>query len=199
MTRNSQAVLDSIKLFAMKAQLLDTDLARIEREFDVSLGRGAQTDDGADEDYYAQFDEDLRREAAEMGRHYELFYCHEKSVRRFISEILEASDGAAWWDGARVPAAVYKEVATRMQREVDSAVTVRSSEPIDFTTFGELGELIKSNWDLFGAAFSSQRAVGKVMANLNTLRGPIAHYSRLAEDEVLRLQLSMRDWFRLME
>jgi hypothetical protein len=94
---------------------------------------------------------------------------------------------------------VHDEVAKRMQQEVDSAVTLRSNDPIDFTTFGELGEVIKQNWDLFGATFSSQRAVTRVMANLNTLRGPIAHCSLLAEDEVLRLQLSLRDWFRLME
>jgi len=37
------------------------------------------------------------------------------------------------------------------------------------------------------------------MANLNTLRGPIAHCTLLAEDEVVRLRLSVRDWFRQME
>ena len=70
---------------------------------------------------------------------------------------------------------------------------------MDFTTFGELGEIIKANWDVFGGAFTSQPAVSKVMSSLNTLRGPIAHCSPLAEDEILRLRLSVRDWFRLME
>jgi len=32
--------------------------------------------------------------------------------------------------------------------------------------------------------------------NLNTLRGPIAHCSELAQDEEIRLRLSVRDWFR---
>jgi hypothetical protein len=82
---------------------------------------------------------------------------------------------------------------------VDSAVTLRSSDPIDFTTFGGLGEIIKASWGVFGGIFNSQKAVERVMANLNTLRGPIAHCSPLAEDEVIRLQLSVRDWFRLME
>ena len=86
-----------------------------------------------------------------------------------------------------------------MQKEIDSGVTPRSSEPIDFTTFGELGEIIKSNWDTFGGIFNSQKAVERVMTNLNTLRGPIAHCGVLAEDEIVRLRLSVRDWFRLME
>jgi hypothetical protein len=70
---------------------------------------------------------------------------------------------------------------------------------MDFTTFGELGEIIKANWDVFGGIFDSPKAVERVMANLNTLRAPIAHCSPLAPDEVLRLTLSVRDWFRLME
>lgn len=37
------------------------------------------------------------------------------------------------------------------------------------------------------------------MNSLNLLRGPIAHCSPLAEDEVVRLKLTLKDWFRLME
>jgi Swt1-like HEPN len=70
---------------------------------------------------------------------------------------------------------------------------------LDYTTFGELSQIIENNWDLFGAILSNVKAVKRVMANLNTLRGPIAHCSPLAEDEVVRLQLSVRDWFRLMQ
>ena len=59
--------------------------------------------------------------------------------------------------------------------------------------------MIKQNFDVFGATFSSVKAVERVMANLNTLRAPIAHCSPLAEDEVVRLRLTVTDWFRLME
>jgi hypothetical protein len=86
-----------------------------------------------------------------------------------------------------------------MQREIDTGITPRSLEPIDFTNFGELGEIIKANRDVFGSMLPSQKAVERVLANLNTLRGPIAHCSILAEDEIVRLRLSVRDWFRLME
>ena len=78
-------------------------------------------------------------------------------------------------------------------------MTPRSSDELDYTTFGELSVIITCNWDIFGGLFTSKKAVEKVMSNLNSLRGPIAHCSPLAEDEVLRLQLTVRDWFRLME
>ena len=70
---------------------------------------------------------------------------------------------------------------------------------IDYTTFGELGQLIRSNTDIFGGVFNNLRAVEKVMYNLNALRNTIAHCAPLADDEVRRLELSVRDWFRLLK
>ena len=98
-----------------------------------------------------------------------------------------------------IPITIHNDVAQRMKREIDSGITPRSTEPLDYCTFGELGEVIKSNWNDFGAIFTSQKAVEKVLTDLNTLRNPIAHCCPLAEDEILRLQLSLKDWFRIME
>jgi hypothetical protein len=187
-----------VKRFGMSNQLAETELDRIERELEVDLGRRPEIDQW-EEKYYPQFDEAVRIEAAEMSKHYRVFYCLEKTIREIIDESLRQQDGAKWWDGGRVPPKLHADVKARIQREVDSGITLRSDNPIDFTTFGELGELIKANWDIFGGIFDSQRAVEKVLANLNLLRGPIAHCSPLAEDEVLRLELSLRDWFRMME
>src|SRR5258706_15705017 len=99
----------------------------------------------------------------------------------------------------RIPAQIETEAERLQKREIAGAMTRRSDAPLDFTTFGQLGEIIKSNWDVFGATLSSIKAVERVMARLNTLRGPIAHCSPLAEDEVVRLRLTVRDWFRVIE
>lgn len=190
---------EAIKLFAITNQLLEHDLDRIEQEKGIDLRRGHLSKLVSDEAYYPQIEQEVRTEAARMAPHYEVFYSLENTIRSLISESLEATDGTTWWDSGRIPPQIKKEAEGRRQREIDSATTPRSSEPLDFTTFGELGEIIKSNWDVFGGMFSSVRAVERVMNNLNTLRGPIAHCSPLAEDEILRLRLSVRDWFRLME
>lgn len=184
--------------FLMANQLCESELAEVERRFDLKLVP-ASADVEREEEYFPQFDEAVRREASEMSRHYEVFYCLEKTIRALISETLKSAEGEAWWSSGRVPAKLQSDVNSRIQRETDAAVTLRSDNPIDYTTFGELGELIKGSADLFGGIFSSIRAVERVLANLNMLRGPIAHCSRLAEDEVVRLELSLRDWFRLME
>jgi hypothetical protein len=111
---------------------------------------------------------------------------------------LEEQHGEDWWTAA-VPEAVRKNAEGNHKKELSSGVTPRSTELIDFTNFGELGEIIKSNWDIFGDMFRDVRAVEKVLATLNTLRAPIAHCKSLAEDEELRLHLGLQDWFRQME
>jgi Swt1-like HEPN len=190
---------DAIKLFGMSNQLLEHDLDRIEQEHSIDLQRGHESTLTPDQAYYPQIEREIRAEAAAMAPHYEVFYSLETTIRTIVAESLHAEEGAKWWDSSRIPSQIKRDADSRRKKEVDTGITPRSDEPLDFTNFGELGEIIKANWDVFGAILSSVKAVERVMANLNTLRGPIAHCSPLAEDEVVRLRLSVRDWFRLME
>ncbi len=190
---------EQIKLFGISNQLLENDLDRVERQFAIDLDRGHETTIEKDQDYYPQLDRAVREEASSMSKHYEIFYSLEKSIRGLISETLEDAETGEWWESTCVPERIKAAAEARMQKEIDAGITPRSTEPIDFTNFGELGEIIKANRAVFGSMFPSQKAVERVLANLNTLRGPIAHCSPLAEDEIVRLRLSVRDWFRLME
>jgi hypothetical protein len=189
---------DKIKLFAMSNLMLERDLDGVEEEFQLDLGRVAASEDDRDERYYPQFSADVRLEAAQMAGHYEIFYCLEKSIRSLASERLESEHGAAWWDSV-VPPHVKENVKKSIQREQDSGFTIRSTHEIDYTTFGELGDIVRANWQIFSDMFNNEKAFNKIMNSLNLLRGPIAHCSPLADDEVMRLQLTLKDWFRLME
>lgn len=187
---------DRIKLFGMSHALTERELDNVEGKLKLDLGRAVP--DAKDEAYYPQFDHALRVEAAEMGEHYELFYCLETSIRNLVADTLAATHGEAWWDTC-IPDPIKLNVRANTQRDIDSGVTARSERDIDFTTFGELGEIVRSNWESFDTIFSSQKAFSKIMTSLNQLRGPIAHCCPLAEDEVVRLRLTVKDWFRLME
>lgn len=188
----------AVKSFAMTNMLMEADLDQIESKYDVDLGRNTKTTSDIESAYYPQFQASLRVEAKKMAEHYEVFYCLEKTIRELLVDVFEASGDEEWWEN-KVPDQVKQNVKKSIKREKEAAVTPRSSSPIDYTTFGELSEIIKSNWSLFGGSvFTEIKAVEKVMANLNSLRNPIAHCSPLAEDEVLRLELSLRDWFRII-
>ena len=180
--------------------MLLEDLSRIESLYGLDLGHASKPKAEVTGSLRSQFDAVIRAESDVMGKHYEVFYCLEKSIRALVSDTIETAEKPnPWWASSRVPKNIQEDVASRIQCEIDTGMTRRSSDELDYTTFGELSVIITSNWDLFGGLFSSKKAVERVMANLNSLRGPIAHCSPLAEDEVLRLRLTVRDWFRLME
>jgi hypothetical protein len=187
---------EKLRLFGLSHLAVERELDKVESALTIDLQRAES--EQKEEDYYPQFDQALRSEAAEMSAHYELFYCLEKSIRQLIAETLKAQHSESWWL-TKVPQPVRDNARANMQREVDSGVTLRSEADIDFTTFGELGEIVRTNWDSFDAIFSSQKAFTKIMTSLNVLRAPIAHCCPLAEDEIVRLRLTVKDWFRLME
>lgn len=189
---------EKVKLFGMSHLMLERELDQVEKALALDLGRDNSSTKKQDDRYYPQFTESVRREAAQMAEHYEIFYCLEKSIRDIVCERLEAEHGATWW-GSVVPLNVRDNVKKNAQREEESGITIRSTREIDYTTFGELGEIVRANWQTFSDTFNNEKAFTKVMGNLNLLRGPIAHCSPLAEDEVVRLRLTLKDWFRLME
>jgi len=142
------------------------------------------------------FEEKVYREAKQMSDYYMLFYCLERSARDIVVGKLKAIHCGGWW-ATKVPQQIRESVAKNIQNEIDAGVTQRSENEIDYTTFGELGEIVKSNWADFGDIFKSVKAFSKIMTSLNILRGPIAHCSILSEDEILRLELTVKDWMRI--
>jgi hypothetical protein len=115
-----------------------------------------------------------------MARHYEIFYCLEISIRQLIMERLKEEAGADWWD-VSVPEQIRRNAEENRKRESEMGMTPRSDEMIDFTTFGELGQIINSNREIFGDTFRDLKAVSRVLTSLNSLRAPIAHCCPLAE------------------
>ena len=190
---------DKIKLFAISNQMAERSLDYVEDELKIDLSRDFDPDQDKDEAYYPQFQHSIREQARDMAVHYELFYCLEVSIRKLVEEKLKSELGDNWWDLADIPEHIRKSVVDNIQREIDFALTQRSDDEIDYTNFGDLGEIVRKNWVHFGDIFHSQKGFNRVMTNLNLLRGPIAHCSPLAEDEVIRLKLTVKDWFRLME
>ena len=189
---------DLLRSFGMSGYLLSEDLKTVEKTHNIELGHLPKKSETAEKKYYPQFEESVREEASAMAVHYEAFYCLEQSIRKLIVETLAESEPGDWWGSGRIPSDIISAAKGLIQKEIDSGITRRSDDPIDYTTFGQLAVIINSNWDVFGAIFTSRRAVEKVMSSLNMLRGPIAHCSPMTEDEIDRLALTVKDWFRIM-
>ncbi len=190
--------LNHIRAFGMTGCLISDEIRNIENEYNIDLGHHAKESSVDEGRFYPQFEQTVRAEAASMSQHYELFYCLETSIRKLLVDVLFDSEGSNWWESERIAQRIRDDVRNRAQKEIDSGVSRRSDNEIDYTTFGELSVIITGNWDIFGTIFNSRRAVERVMGSLNLLRGPIAHCCPITEDEVDRLHLTVKDWFRTM-
>lgn len=187
-----------VELFMIKCAVIEAELRDTLSRHGIASRTGAADLDDRLAPYIRQFSHENRTSAAKMAAYYEIFYMLENDIRRLISETLEASHGAGWWD-AVVPQAVKEEVTKNKNREFQNAMSERSEEEIDYTTFGQLSDIIRTNWNDFAGMLSNQSAVSRVLSGLNMLRGTIAHCGNLADDEVDRLKLAIRDWFRVLE
>ena len=190
---------EKIELFILKCAVIEGSLRTSLAEH--SEGEAQSVDDvfeGKLEPYIKQFDLENRRNAATMARYYQIFYMLENEIRKLIVETMESAHGAQWWD-TKVPVGVKEEAKKNRVREEQAGVTARSDDEIDYITFGQLWDIIRDNWDDFAGMLRNQSAVGRVLSGLNMLRGTIAHCGVLAEDEVDRLKLAIRDWFRVLQ
>ncbi|MGX4771988.1 Swt1 family HEPN domain-containing protein [Bradyrhizobium guangdongense] len=186
-----------LRSFGMSGMMITDELRNIEQQYNIELGHVPPAIKQSALEYYPQFEKEVRQQAASMAQYYELFYCLEQSARKLITETMEEAEGGDWWEN-KVPQAIRDYVKKLMQDELDMGITQRSERAIDYTTFGHLLDIVTSNWAHFDPIFTSRPALQRIVKNLNMLRGPIAHCCPMSEDEIDRLVLTVKDWFRLI-
>ncbi|MGF7053498.1 uncharacterized protein YeeX (DUF496 family) [Bosea sp. OAE752] len=191
-----------IELFVLKNAVVTAELRKISRQFRIENVKSniELVTDSLVSDYLQQVDFEIIKDADRMSEFYKIFYALENDIRNLIDGALEDSKGKNWWDTS-VPQAVQENARKNQDREASEGLPPRSDRLIDYTTFGELGEIVKENWDIFSGMFSnaSKNRVLRVINRLNLVRGPIAHCNFLPEEEAIRLKLAVRDWYKLME
>lgn len=189
----------TIELFLLKCAVIESGLrSTLEEHNPGARRRGGTFIDERMEPFIKQFELANRNNAFKMSMYYEVFYMLENDIRRLIIDTMETAHGAGWWD-THVPQAVRDEVKKNRDREDQAAWTMRSNALIDYSTFGQLADIMRANWSDFAGMLRSVDSMNRVLHGLNMLRGTIAHCGVLADDEVDRLQMSIRDWFRVLE
>jgi hypothetical protein len=191
-----------IELFVLKSAAITRDLRSVSALQKIGNGRGAleAQADSLVAKYLRQIDFETLADADRMSEFYKIFYALENDIRDLIDSTMIDSVGDKWWSDS-VPQSVRENVQKNYDREASEGLPPRSDRLIDYTTFGELGEIVKDNWDSFSGMFSnaSRNRVLRVISRLNIARGPIAHCNFLPEEEAIRLKLAIRDWYKLME
>lgn len=183
-----------IKAFSASNILIETNLQRIQNEYEIDLGKTLIKKD-AFKDIRLNFGLDIYTDSERMARYYAVFYCIERHTRKIVYDTLEDAFGFDWWKQC-VQTDIQGKVTDRIKTDIESGIAMRSTEPIDYTTFGELGQIIDKNWDHFTDKFVNRKATKKVFTNLNLMRGPIAHNSTFVESEAERFNITIEDWIR---
>lgn len=142
------------------------------------------------------FESDILQEARRMADYYAIYYALENSIRRLISGRLSEKYGPNWWND-RVPEQVRNEVAKKQKEERDTAMSIRSEDPLAYTNFGELIPIFSSNWADFSDTLRSEKSMYQILSQFNKIRNTVAHSCELNEDEITRFKLSVKDWFRI--
>ena len=185
---------DKLKLFGMRNLLLEADLANLEKS-GMEIGH-SQTVGNKEVIDTEIFEMDIRKQAKQMVDLYYLLFCLENSIRKLIINRLKEKYASVWWD-TKVPETVRKNVLRKQNDEKDTPFSERSEEPIYYTDFKDLIEIIEANCGDFSDTFRSIESIKSTLKTLNVLRRPIAHNSILEEDEILRFKLHIKDWVRI--
>ncbi|HUQ49387.1 MAG TPA: Swt1 family HEPN domain-containing protein [Terriglobales bacterium] len=190
----SHPILNQLKVFGMQNLMVEADLIKLEKSgVAIDHARTLQEVEVVDVDL---FEEDILSEARRMADFYVLYFALENSIRRLIGERLAERYGGTWWED-KVPAGVRTAVLDKQRKERDTPMSIRSEDPLSYANFGELIDILNSNWIDFSDTLRSQKAAQQILSHFNLIRNVIAHSCSLNEDEITRLKLLMKDWFRI--
>jgi len=185
---------EQLLIFGMKNQMLERELTKIE-ESGIEIGhiQTIKKDEPVDPDL---FEHEILKKAKKMADFYVLYFSLENSVRKLIRDVLTEKYGPNWWDTS-VPQGVVTAVKDKQKKEKESAMTIRSEDPLDYTNFGELIDIFNFKWDDFSNILRSKKAVQDTLSPLNLIRNVIAHSCELKDDEILRFTILIKDWLRI--
>ena len=186
--------LRNIRSGVFNALLLRDTLDRLEAD-GISVGAGLG-DQAAVSPLARDFSPRIRAEAERMQLVYVLFFSLENAVRELIAQRLAERHGAGWWD-THVPRRIRDNVTTLREREARNRYhATRAPNPIGYTTFGQLAQVIISAWDDFSDLFPDQSWVTSRFNDLEMSRNIIMHSNVLPDIEIERIDSLVRDWFR---
>lgn len=137
------------------------------------------------------------KDASKMANIYLKIYLFENSIRNLILSVLKGKYGTNWWDKC-VPTDTKKEVQKRISKENENRWHgKRGADPIFYTEIGDLKSIISKNWaDFKGIIKKEQEWVKLKIEEIEFSRNVIAHNNPLSNDDIQRLEVNFKDWFK---
>lgn len=149
-------------------------------------------DERRDQDLYAAVPGSIREGSIQMQRWFRMLYIFENVLREFITTRFIELKGDDWFEACST-SAMKSKVKDRKEKEEKSQWHVgRNQHPLYYLDFGDLGNLIKNNWDVFKDFFEQTWILSRIDEAEKT-RNVIAHTNILSAEEGQRLEMYLRD------
>lgn len=141
-----------------------------------------------------ELDDDLVIAAQKMAIVYTAICAFENTVRKFISKKLLEVKGENWWNES-----VSEKIRTKAEsrRQEESKIrwhTPRGESILSHTEFGDLVSIIRQNWEEFEPHIVSLEWAEPLIKTLERSRNVIMHSGELANQDIERIGMYIRDW-----
>jgi hypothetical protein len=143
-----------------------------------------------------ELDEELVKIAQKMAIVYTGICAFENTVRKFVSNVLLESYGESWWD-SKVSEKIRNKAETR--REEESKIrwhTPRGDSIINYTEFGDLLTIMRTNWPDFEPFIASLEWAEQIIKTIERSRNVIMHSGELVNQDIERIGMYVRDWIK---
>lgn len=141
-------------------------------------------------------DEDLTIKARKMSLVYSAICAFENSIRNFIEDKFKDEGIEDWWENNVKPEIRKNAENKRDQEKTVRWMTPRGSSPIYYTQFGDLISIMCSdkNWEYFEVHLHEKDWVKSIITTLEKSRNIIMHGGELAQTDIERVGMFIRDW-----
>lgn len=120
----------------------------------------------------------------------------ENSVRALVAKTLMEKLQEEWWEKG-ASNGIRERAQKRMEDELVARWhTQRGQDPINYTTFGDLKNIMQNNWDAFEDLVGSLAWASGIFDIVERSRNVIMHSGMLEKEDIERLGVNIRDWVK---
>ena len=144
---------------------------------------------------YEMLNQEFIVNAEKMSIIYIAIHTFENMVREFVKNAMIETYQEKWW--SEVSENIRKKVNIRM--DDDSKFRwhgTRGGSEIEYCDFGDLSSIIIQNWSVFEPIVVNLEWVKSVLSVLERSRNIIMHGGILANQDIERIGINIRDWIR---
>jgi Swt1-like HEPN len=120
----------------------------------------------------------------------------ENSVRALVTKTLIEKYHEEWWEKG-AGSGIRERAQKKMEDERNAKWHAqRGQDPINYTTFGDLKNIMQNNWDAFEDLIGSLTWASGIFDVIERSRNVIMHSGMLEREDIERLGVNIRDWIK---